>query len=82
MKKIGVLTFHASYNFGSNLQAYALQEYVKKIMNNNVEYEIINFRTDKQIQLYTSFLEKKGLAPALYGTSNSSYIENEGGVDY
>lgn len=61
MKKIGVLTFHASYNFGSNLQAYALQEYVKKIMNNNVEYEIINFRTDKQIQLYTSFLEKKGL---------------------
>ena len=30
-------------------------------MNNNVEYEIINFRTDKQIQLYTSFLEKKGL---------------------
>ena len=27
-------------------------------------------------------LRKKGLAPSLYGTSNSSYIENEGGVDY
>ena len=46
MKKIGVITFHASYNYGSNLQAYALQEYVKKICDFECEY--IAFVLDNQ----------------------------------
>lgn len=29
MKKIGTITFHASYNHGSCLQAYALQKYIQ-----------------------------------------------------
>ena len=33
MKKIGTITFHSPYNYGSSLQAYALQETVIKIVN-------------------------------------------------
>ncbi len=49
--KIGGLTFHASYNFGSNLQSYALQQYINKLSNEynaNIDYSIINLRTDIQ----------------------------------
>ena len=53
MKKIATITFHASYNYGSSLQAYALQEAVKQICNNNCKYEIINLRTDKQKYMYS-----------------------------
>lgn len=28
MKNIGIITFHCSYNYGSVLQAYALQKYL------------------------------------------------------
>ena len=61
MKKIATITFHASYNYGSNLQAYALQEYVKKLCNNNCEYKIINLRTDIQKNMYKSCFERDGL---------------------
>lgn len=61
MKKIGAITFHASYNFGSNLQAYALQEYIKKIGKNKVEYKIINFRTNKQKEMYQYKKNSKGI---------------------
>ena len=40
MKKVGIITFHASHNYGSMLQAYALQQVVKSFGN---ECEIINF---------------------------------------
>lgn len=61
MKKIGAITFHASYNFGSNLQAYALQEYVKKIGKNSVNYQIINLRTNKQKYMYNFKENTKGI---------------------
>ena len=60
MKKIYTITFHASHNYGSCLQAYALQEYIKKICNNECEYRIINLRTKKQKEMYKSCYEKKG----------------------
>lgn len=46
--KVGILTFHASHNYGSMLQAYALQ---KVLANLGVENEIINFRSDIQKSL-------------------------------
>ena len=46
MKKIATITFHGAHNYGSNLQAYALQEYIKKIAGNDYSYEILNLRTD------------------------------------
>lgn len=49
MKKVGIVTFHASYNYGSMLQAYALQ---KVILNMGFDCEIINFRTERQKQMY------------------------------
>lgn len=45
---VGILTFHASHNYGSMLQAYALQRILDKI---GVDNEIINFRTDIQKSL-------------------------------
>lgn len=43
--KTGILTFHASHNYGSMLQAFALQT---TIQNMGHECEIINLRTDVQ----------------------------------
>lgn len=50
MKKIRTITFHHAYNFGSVLQAYALQEFVRSMAE--VDYQIINFYTDFQEKLY------------------------------
>ncbi len=58
MKKVGCITFHASHNYGSNLQAYALQEVITKY--NKCKYEIINFRTKRQINEYDLYYRKKG----------------------
>ncbi len=60
MKKIATITFHSSYNYGSCLQAYALQEYIKKL-DNSCEYRIINLRTDTQKEMYKNVFEKKDI---------------------
>lgn len=60
MKNIGTITFHASYNFGSVLQAYALQEYVKKL-DSNINYEIINLKTPTQKKIYKNFFNQDDL---------------------
>ncbi len=49
-KKQGILTFHAAYNYGSCLQAYALQTFLNK---NNNEFEIINYRPYNQHGMYS-----------------------------
>lgn len=59
--KIGALTFHSSYNFGSNLQTYALQQYVCKLakeQKKDTQYEVINLRTDSQKNIYDHRREK------------------------
>ena len=50
--RVGIITFHASHNYGSVLQAYALQQ---TVMSLGHECEIINFRTQRQIDLYKPF---------------------------
>lgn len=57
-KSVGILTFHASHNYGSCLQAYALLKTVKKL---GVNAEIINFRTDRQKDMYAVFTKRKGV---------------------
>lgn len=52
MKKVGIITFHASHNYGSMLQAYALQQV---ILNMGYQCEIINFRTEGQKHFYRPF---------------------------
>lgn len=49
-KSVGIITFHASHNYGSMLQAYALQQ---AILNMGYLCEIINFRTRIQKELYS-----------------------------
>lgn len=49
--KIGIITFHASHNCGSFMQAYALQQFLRKKGFLN---EIINFSNQGQRELYRS----------------------------
>jgi len=47
--KIAILTFHASHNYGSVLQAYALSEQLKLLGH---EVEIINLRSENQKRVF------------------------------
>ncbi len=47
--KIGIITFHASFNYGSMLQAYALH---KVLSDMGHDVEIINFRSPQQKEMY------------------------------
>ncbi|GEA30038.1 polysaccharide pyruvyl transferase family protein [Clostridium diolis] len=58
MKKIGIITYHSAYNYGSALQAYATQEMVKKICG---YAELINFRMKEQRQFYSLYRTKYGM---------------------
>lgn len=49
MKKVGIITFHAAHNYGSTLQAYALQQVV---LSMGYDCEIINFRNIVQKEMY------------------------------
>lgn len=55
--KVGLITYHSAYNFGSVLQAYATQTIVEEIAGN---CEIINYRTDEQKRVYSIFVWSKG----------------------
>lgn len=48
--KVGIMTFHGSYNYGSMLQAYALQNAVSKF---DTDVKIINFRSLEQRNMYS-----------------------------
>ena len=56
--KIGLITYHSAYNFGSVLQAYAMQEYLKSEIGN---CEIINYRTKEQRRVYAIFVWNQGV---------------------
>lgn len=68
-KKQGILTFHAAYNYGSCLQAYALQTFLNK---NNNEFEIINYRPYNQHGMYSlinlRYFNKGVLVKNIYNT--------------
>lgn len=59
MKRLNTatLTFHASHNYGSMLQAYALQHFLIKEIG--VDNEIINFRSIAQKKMYSFPKEEK-----------------------
>lgn len=54
MKKVGIITFHNSYNCGSMLETYAMQENVRRVCTP----EIVNYSSNGQRELYSVF--KKG----------------------
>lgn len=49
MKTVGTLSFHCQYNFGSALQAYALQEAIKKL---GFKCLILNFYYEEDMKNY------------------------------
>lgn len=66
-KKVGVLTFHGAHNYGSVLQAYALQTIVSNYLEsdcgkNNYLYEIINLRILSQKKLYKVIKKNKKIS--------------------
>lgn len=58
MKSIATITFHASHNYGSVLQAYALSSALK---NEGYNVKIINYRSDNQKACYTVYKKFRGL---------------------
>lgn len=55
--KTATITFHAAHNYGSMLQAYALQQVILRLGHSNV---IINLRTSRQRNLYCKPLKYRG----------------------
>lgn len=65
LMKVGTLTFHTFNNYGSVLQAYALQNAIKKM---GIDTEIIDYRNDYAHTPYTiKALKRKGLGGYLLG---------------
>lgn len=62
MKKIGIITFHSAYNYGSVLQAFATQEAVRRL---GYEPEIINYRLQEQKYVYANLRFKYGVRELL-----------------
>ena len=54
--KIGILTFHRSYNYGAYMQSYALSKRVKKDFP-NAEVEIIDYVTARMYRNYDTSLK-------------------------
>lgn len=59
--KVGILTYHAAHNYGSALQAYALQQTIRSLGH---DVEIIDFRPEVQRRIYRPFY-RKGFRPLL-----------------
>lgn len=57
MKTVGTITFHASHNYGSVLQAYAL---AKVIENEGLDVKIINYHSKEQRACYTLYKKYSG----------------------
>lgn len=69
-RKTATITFHAAHNYGSNLQAYALQQAILSLGYDN---EIINLRTKRQKDLYTVFTKRKGIKYIIKNLSHFVY---------
>jgi len=70
MIKTATVTFHASHNYGSSLQAYALQQ---TIVSLGYENQIINLRTARQRDSYTVFTKRKGIKYILKNITHFFY---------
>lgn len=58
MVKVGIITFHHSYNCGSMMQAFAMQKIVEKL---GYIAEIIDFSNDGQKKLYSAWFSNNSI---------------------
>lgn len=63
MKKVGILTFHGSHNYGSVLQSYASVITLRKL---GYKPEIINLRNQAQLDTYRIFHSGESLIRRLF----------------
>lgn len=63
MKKIGILTYHKSINYGSILQAWALQETIKDL---GCDVRIIDYKPKAYDYLYSIFKPLKNIENSLF----------------
>lgn len=66
-KLVGTITFHGAHNYGSMLQAYALQKELEDLGHN---CEIINYRSFEQKKIYQVISGRKGWGPMLKDISH------------
>lgn len=59
MKKVGTLTYHRSHNYGSVLQAYALEKVINSI--DNTSCEIIDYYPPNYELLYSVFVKNNSV---------------------
>lgn len=72
-KRVGVITWHYYNNFGSALQAYALQETIKKL---GYKVKIINYRNLKFGKVSNTKELIKKLANCVWGTHFNTYYRS------
>lgn len=69
MKKVGILTYHSSDNYGSVLQAYALCKY----LSNFCDAEIIDYRKPEVKELYKIFKKNNSKFNIITNIYNAIY---------
>lgn len=67
MKKVGIITFHCSYNYGSVLQTYALQTYLNSL---GYDVQVIDFVSETDFEQYKLFRTK------LYKNNSKSFFSD------
>ncbi len=60
-KKIGILTYHRSINYGAFLQAYSLYNAIKKRYGDKWIVEIIDYESEKAYKVYAKQFKGKGI---------------------
>lgn len=73
MMKTATLTFHGSHNYGSMLQAYALQQVMISIFGDN---RIINFRSPRQKRMMRVITLRPHLGPLLKDITHLFYYKS------
>lgn len=58
MKQVGIITFHNSYNCGSMLESYAIQQ---SLLKKGCNVKIINFSSKGQKELYSVFAKNNNI---------------------
>ena len=78
MHRIGVITFHAAYNYGSALQATALQMFLEK---NGYQVDILNFYDQLDMRQYKLFRTHYYFFPPIIIEDLRSYSNNKKRID-
>lgn len=71
--KIAVITYHRAYNFGSALQAYALNTY---LTGQGHEVETIDYWTQRQKNIYTIFEPVRGIMSVARNVQSLLYLHD------